>query len=177
MSSDSALQELTPPATTAVACSAAKKLAAWVGKAGGMPPVALIAAVSAVLRSYNAAVAKLEALPPNQLLSRETRDDDTVPSGNSDDGTSNTDSDSDSDSSSTDGSGPPRSPSSSGDLAAHARLAADREQRVRLEVGCAVRLAHVQALDRLFTLLHRQGTCAPPTLLSCCLELTTCGLA
>ena len=155
MSHRSVLQESEPPASTAVACTAAKKLAAWVGKAGGMPPVALIAAVSAVLRSYDAAVAKLE--PLLKLQSAEGgpgNADKPQPSDSSGSGSSSTDSTTSSLDSSSDSSS-----SSSNASRGHGHTA-EHERRNVLNRIYAVRLAHVQTLERLSALLQRQGSCA-----------------
>jgi len=152
------LQESEPPASTAVACAAAKKLAAWVGKAGGMPPVALIAAVSAVLRSYDAAVSKLVAsLRYRMADSRPSNSEKQQPSESSSSGSSSADSTSSSSESSSSSSS--SDSSSSGGSREHDHTA-EQERHATLDRIFAVRLAHVQTLDRLSTLLQRQGSCA-----------------
>ncbi len=150
----SVLQESEPPASTAVACSAAKKLAAWVSKAGGMPPVALIAAVSAVLRSYNAAVTTHEPLLSSRVAEYGPGNSDIPqPSDSSSSDSSSTDSTTSSSDSSSSSSG------GSSSRGGHDR-AAEQERQTVLDRIYAVRLAHVQTLDRLSTLLQRQGSCA-----------------
>ena len=136
-----------------MASSAAKKLAAWVGKAGGMPPVALIAAVSAVLRSYDAAAAKVEALL-TKCSAEGGPDTGDKPQPN--DSSSSESSSTDSTTSSLETTS---SSSSSSSSRRHGRTV-KQERRAVLDRIYAVRLAHVQTLDRLSTLLQRQGSCA-----------------
>lgn len=154
------LQEVETGVSVEGAWMVAKRLAAWARKAGGTPPVALVAAVNAVAVSHSSAIAKLHALGKSSPSSS---------------GSSTSSSDSSSSSSTSSGTSSDSSDSSGGDSPGFSSSGSDSESSgaVRWSPGRGTKqdkldsqeannqLVHLHVLSRLSILLQRSDKCAP----------------